>query len=547
MFALAALLLAGSTSAQNIDRRVPLRKLVDGVSQLSSEVRKHLSPGVQSYLRYATAVVSAGPASESIGPQSFSAQALSFAQSSSGPGGTIQVSNPAMDPKTEGYTHTTTSSAWCGNSVVVGYEDTGAMYRTDPKNLVGVPISLDGISFSANAGSSFTDLGFLPPGKFSANALLGNPVVTCSSPTHFQYASVLNTTTPDGANPLIGPSLSFSTDGGRTWSTPLQVISFDGNTELGDKPWLAVDPTNARRLFLTYTHVSFLSCVAIELVSSADAGKTWTAPLVLDSTCNHPGVAMLTGSNVVVSPGGKVYVAYELFPAPPSGKNFTKNAIYFVYSTNDGKTFTKPYKVSDVVPGGDGLALNGHVLVNEYPQLAVDRSNAPSRGTLYLAWPDARNKIVPDRAAPGGIYAYADVFIAKSTNFGRSFNVLGPVSRVPRNFSGVGRDQFLPGVAVDNDAEVAVCYYDRRNDSRNLRVDRYCSVSANQGKTWTDLRASALNWMPMNDPDPLDPTPGDAIGKYDALASEFLLHTDGFFGAFEVEISGKPEIVAKKF
>jgi hypothetical protein len=100
---------------------------------------------------------------------------------------------------------------------------------------------------------------------------------------------------------------------------------------------------------------------------------------------------------------------------------------------------------------------------------------------------------------------------------------------------------------VDNDGEVAVCYYDRRNDSHNLRVDRYCSVSINQGKSWADLRASSVNWMPTTDRDPLDPNPGDGIGKYDALASEFLLHTDGFFGAFEVEISGKPTIVAKKF
>lgn len=543
-FVLCLALAAGASAQQSVDRRVPLTKLLDGANHLSPNVRKHLSPGLQRYLRFAATVASNATSSNGAQNQPFSiSTATASPLAASGPGGTIQVSNPVLDPQSQGFTQRTTSSAWCGNSVVVGYEDTGAFFRTNPQNQFGIPLSLDGISISSDAGNHFTDLQFLTPGTFSANALLGDPVVTCSSATHFQYASILNTTTPDGLDPLIGPSVSFSTNAGRTWSTPLQVVSLDGNTELADKPWMAVDPTNTRRMYLTYTHISFLGCVNIELVSSSDAGKTWDAPVVVDSDCDG---GMVTGSNVVVSPSGKVYVAYESFPVPPAGENFTNNAIYFTRSVTDGKSFTKPLKISDVVPGGDGIELNGHVFVDEYPQLAVDRTNTASRGAIYVTWPDGRDKIVPDASSPTGTYAYPDIFVAKSTTFGASFKVLGAVSRTPKDFRGVGRDQFLPGIAVDNDGEVAVCYYDRRNDIHNLRVDRYCSVSANQGKTWTDLRASSLNWMPMDDTDPLDPD-GRGIGEYDAVTSDFLLHTDGFFAAFEVEIGGNPNIVAKKF
>ena len=548
VFAIGMFLLAGSASAQNrIDRRVPLQKLLDNVNRLSPDVRKHLSPGLQNYLRYATAAVNGAAPATSVRPEAAS-QAIGLATpSGAGPGGTIQVSNPAMDPARQGFTQSTTSSAWCGNSIVVGYEDTGAFFRTDPKNVSGVPISLDGVSFSTDAGSHFTDIGFLTPGTFAANALLGDPVVTCSSPTHFQYASILNTTTPDGIDPIIGPSVSFSTDSGKSWSKPQQVVSLDGNTELADKPWLAVDPTNPRRMYLTYTHFSFLGCINIELVGSADAGKTWTKPSIVRADCDNAGVGMVTGSSVLVSPGGKVYVAYEFFPVPPAGASFVKNAIYFTRSVDQGRTFSKPFNVSDVVSGGDGVELNGHVLVDEYPQIAVDRTNGASRGTVYVTWPDARNKIVPDANAPTGTYAYPDIFVAKSTDMGVSFKTLGAVSRTPNTFTGIGRDQFLPGIAVDKDGEVAVCYYDRRNDKANLRVDRYCSVSENQGKSWSDVRASSLNWMPAFDPDALDPNPGNGIGKYDALTSEFLLQSGGFFGAFEIEIGGNPNIVAKKF
>jgi hypothetical protein len=545
---LALLLFASGTPAQKpVDHRIALNKLLNNVSRLSPEVTRHFSLGLRAYLRRATAVVNGTSLSLNAQPHSFAAPRGLAALNSSGPGGTIQVSNPALDPGDKGFTQSTTSSARCGNSVVVGYEDTGALLRTDPNNVFGVPLSLDGVSFSTNSGDSFTDIGFLNPGTFSANALLGNPVVTCSSPTHFQYASILNTTTPDGLDPIIGPSISFSADGGRTWTAPSQAISLDGNTEVADKPWLAVDPTNSRRLYLTYTHVSFLGCTSIELLASTDAGKSWSAPTVIDSSCNYPDVAMLNGSAVVISPGGKVYVAYEVFPVPPLGASFGNNAIYFAYSPSGGKSFYTPYKVADVVPGGDGIELNGHLAVDDYPQIAVDRSNTASRGHIYIAWPDGRNKIVPDANAPSGTYAYPDIFLAKCTTFGRSFKILGAVSPTPKTFRGVGRDQFLPGVAVDKDGHVGVCYYDRRNDSQNLRVDRYCSLSADQGRTWRDLRASTLDWVPAPDNDPLNQRPGSAIGQYDALTSDFLLQGAGFFGAFEVEIGGNPNIVAKKF
>jgi hypothetical protein len=535
----------GAQAQRKVDSTVALKKLVDASSQLSPNVRKHLSAGMRNYLRYAAGVVS-GTALQEIRGQ-LSTPQQSPLRTSSGPGGTIQVSSPAMDFAKEGFTQSTSSSAWCGNSVVVGYEDTSAFFRTNPSDQYGVPISLDGVSFSTNTGAKFTDIGFLSPGTFSFNALLGDPVVTCSSPKHFQYASILNTTTPDGLNPIIGPSVSFSADSGRNWSSPLQAVSVDGTIELIDKPWMAVDPGDPQRIYLTYTHIFFLGCVNIELVSSVDGGKKWSSPTIVVSDCDNFGADMLTGSNVVVSPGGKVYVAYELFPAPPPGANFVNNAIYFARSLDHGAAFSKPLKVAEVVPGGDGIELNGHVVVDEYPQLAVDRTNRPSRGTAYLTWPDGRDKIVPDANAPSGSYAYPDIFVAKSTNYGESFKVLGPISPTPKDFSGVGRDQFLPGIAVDNDGEVAACYYDRRNDRANLRIDRYCSVSGNEGKSWKDLRASDLNWMPTPDLDPLDPRPGAAIGKYDALTSEFLLHMEGFFGAFEIEIGGKPNIVAKKF
>lgn len=548
----------GTASAQTPrgsqpNNKIALKKFLDAANNLSPEVKKHLSHGLQNYLLYANAVVNssaATPSENTAAPQILAAPTnTSTVASATADPNLIQVSSLALDPAKQGYTQNTTSSARCGNSVVVGYEDSGAFLRTDPKLTSGVPISFNGVSFSTNAGKTFTDIGFLTPGTFSQNALLGDPVVTCTSPTHFQYVSILNTTTPDGRNNLTGPSISFSTDSGKTWSAPQLIIPLDGTTEIADKPWLAVDPGNAHRMYLTYTHISGDGCVNVQVLRSADSGKVWSGPVALNSDCNNPNIEMDTGSNVVVSPGGKVYVAYESFPVPPNGASFGENVIYFARSLSEGASFDKPIKIADVVPGGDGVYLNGPIHANDYPQLAVDRTTGASRGTIYITWPDGRNHVVPDSKAPSGTYAFPDIFVAKSTNFGLSFKSLGAISPTPKDFSGIhGRDQFLPTIAVDNDGEVAVCYYDRRNDfPANLRVGHYCSTSANQGKTWTDHELSKLDWVPVPNLDTLNTEGQFDISEYDSVASDFLFHTDGFFASFITEQTGKQSVVAKKF
>jgi hypothetical protein len=371
--------------------------------------------------------------------------------------------------------------------------------------------------------------------------------VTCSSATHFQYASILNTTTPDGYDPLIGPSISFSADGGKIWGDPQQVVSLDGNTQTADSAWLAIDPANTQRMYLSYTQIDFLDCVSIDVVSSANAGKTWSAPVAVDQECAStqppfPPQNMVNGSRVIVAADGRVDVAYEFFPGFDPNVAAQNNTIKFASSTNHGASFSKPIKIADLVPNGTGTELNGHTLFDEFPQIAIDRSTGPARGTIYVTYPDGRNRIVPDANSATGTYAYPDIFVAKSTNSGRSFTVLGAISPTPKDFRGIGRDQLLPGVSVEKDGEVAVCYYDRRNDSADLRIDRFCSVSTTQGKTWTHRQVSKLDWLPMFNSDS-----GFDIGAYDALTTDFLQHEDGFFGAFIVEINANQNVVATKF
>ena len=472
-----------------------------------------------------------------------------------GPGGTTTVSNPALDfvnSVTTGFTQSETSSAWCGNTIVAGYNDSGAFLRTAGVNFAGA-WSFSSASYSHDGGKTFVDIGFLNPGPTgptasSPNFIAGDPVVACSSPSQFYYTSIFASGQDSGGNFFNGVAINTSANGGQTWSDPVAAVAKDFSHGI-DKPWLAVDPTHPMRLYVTYTDFDFSfpatgTCandfrIAIELVASADGGSTWGAPVVIDEECGASSNGV-QGSNVLVGPDGKVYVGFEFFPVTPD------NEIHIRTSADHGQTFGALVVITNaVVPNGAGGVLQGGFRNNEFPQLAIDRTHKSSRGTLYVAWSDGRNNQVVDISSFTGTYAYPDVLVAKSTDSGQTFTNPTTVSPTPANFDGAGRDQFFPGIAVDEDGKVGICYYDRRGESDNSVIDRFCSVSRNHGASWTEQRVSSSNWLPMHASDGLINL--FYIGDYDALTSDFLLRNDGFFGTFEIQTNGNPDVFAKKF
>ena len=549
-----ALLLATPIHAQSNNRKEMLRRFLESSDKLSENQKAFLSSGMRHFLRHAEQANSGelDVMEEDVVTMEPLLHAQIIAQAATTRADTVRVSNPDLDFANSvlgGFSQSTTSSGRCGNTVVVGYHDTGAQLRSRPRYQ-----SYDGVAASGDGGLTFTDLGFLNPGTDSSAVLAGDPVVACSSASQFYYASLYETSRFDNGEcasgcPLSGISVSTSTNGGRGWANPIIAILQDGFGHVIDKPWLAVDPTNPLHLYITLTDFALSGCTSIDIVSSKDSGKTWGAPVVIDQECGVSG-NIVTGSNVVVSPSGKVHVAYELIPAAP---NAIRQIVY-QRSLDHGQTFSAALKVSGVVPIGDGGANNfmqAKFQAREFPQIAVDRTNEPSRGFLYIAWPDGRGHVKPDSFS--GTYAYADILVAKSTDIGLSFSVLPPISPTPVGFGGRGRDQFAPGVAVNRNGEVAVCYYDRRNDPRNTAIDRYCSVSMNHGAAWQDLRASSPSWVPLA-ADVLPDKSGAFLpvfnlggGEYDSLTSDFLLINSGFFGAFQIQTDGNPNVIAKQF
>jgi hypothetical protein len=459
-----------------------------------------------------------------------------------GPMSSRQVSDPSTDlfSRMAGCTQSETSTAWCGHNVVVAYNDSGSLLESFP--VPGIGLSFNGYSQSSNGGRSFTDQGYLNPGPNLANFLGGDPVAVCTDENTFYQSSIFSSSLSD-----TGVSVSQSTDGGTTFGPPVEAVSKDAFFHFIDKPWMAADPSNPNNLYVTYSDfdVSGTICgfrIGIELVRSTDGGATWSTSTVVDSGC-FPSTDQ--GSNVAVDGAGNVYVAWEQFPA-----FIPTNEIDIAKSTNGGQTFAPKSTVAIVhIVGSIFGLLQGGFRNNEFPSLAIDLSRG-GKGPLYIAWNDGVRKMIPDGYPPGltGItYSFGDAVVSRSDNGGLSWSAPVTVNDDNSNApSSPGADHFLPGIAVDNEGSVGVCFYDRRLDPGNFLIDRECANSHDRGRTWRNHRVTKMSFAPSIAADLLiNPV---YMGDYDGVAADSTGQSEGFLGAYGDNARGNPDVrITKPF
>jgi hypothetical protein len=322
---------------------------------------------------------------------------------------------------------------------------------------------------------------------------------------------------------------------------------------------MAVDPTNANRVFVTYTDFdnsgTSASCpgagrVAIELVRSTTGGATWDAPVVIDEVCRSAALSFpfVQGSQVAVGPDGEVHVAWERYDDfDVTGFNDAiDREIRNRRSVDNGVSFTPFTKVADVFPVGDSFALRGGFRTFlDLQGIAIDRSATPSRGHVYVAFHDGSAVRTPDIGSDTGFYGFADAMVSRSTNGGSSWDA--PVKVNDNVELGLGTDQYQPGVAVDKTGRVASCFYDRRRDPANFMIDRFCAISADGGQNWgANVRHTARSFAPIHATDGLiNPV---YMGDYDSLAGESMLTHEGFVGAYSrIGAVANPDVRAVRF
>ena len=207
-----------------------------------------------------------------------------------------------------------------------------------------------------------------------------------------------------------GIIVNVSKDGGKTWTDGTPAINHVNTvTPFEDKPGIVVDNAPASggkgNVYIAWTRFDVYGSAnpehrsQIYFTRSTDQGQTFSMPFRISDTGGDcvDSDNTVEGAVPAVGPNGDVYLVW----AGPLGLVFDK-------STDGGLTFGKDKVISDM-PGGWDFSIDGLERVNGMPNTAVDLSNGPNKGTLYVNWIDARN---------GDL----DVFVMSSRNGGESWS-----------------------------------------------------------------------------------------------------------------------------
>jgi len=192
-----------------------------------------------------------------------------------------------------------------------------------------------------------------------------------------------------------------------------------------------------------------------------------------------------------------------------------------------------------VSPVGDGADLQGLIRANEFPSIAIGKS-AKDSGFIYLAWDDGGNA-VPDSFSTTGSYAFSDIKMSASRDYGDTWKT--PI-RVNTNAKGGGAlltDQFEPAIAADTKGALAVCLYDRRRDANNFQIDRECAKSFDGGTTWSNRKMTAITFPTEVGQDLL--VAQDYMGDFDTAATDATGRQSGFIDSHASNSLGDPTVM----
>jgi hypothetical protein len=330
--------------------------------------------------------------------------------------------------------------------------------------------------------------------------------------------------------------------GSATWSEPFVLRADNSRTgvplanNFNDKESLTADRTDAsgNLVYAVWDRLvspnSSAPLPALEH-SRSSHGPTWFARTTSGAAATpvweparpiyDPGVRSQTISNqIVVHPNGALIDGFYLFKSTGAqgdrgtsiaairstdkGANWSKKAIPIAPANSIGETDPEPINCRPFIDGDPPCTIvrsDGVIL-----DLAVDYSNGPHAGRIYVTWQDHQDNPYGDDL----------ILLSHSDDAGLTWSAATKVNQTP---SGTFTDQaWEPAVHVNSDGVVAVSYYDFRDDvsgDRRLTTDHWLVHSHDGGASWSESR--------LGGPFDLHQAPyarGYFVGDYQGLDSQ---------------------------
>lgn len=293
---------------------------------------------------------------------------------------------------------------------------------------------------------------------------------------------------------IAGLHFATSSDGGATWSYDMYrnislAASYMSNGQLDlskleffdDKQWLSVD-NNPNSQYHNNVYISF-SRFDNTLNGSADirvSVKERTSNKFSDrfaNVSNGLGALQQFSSNMVLSDGTLVTIFYS--------QTITRvNSIYSAISSDGGKTFQTPVKITDFIFANSRLipssildTIDGIDYSRLYPSIYCASDNSISsqyRGNGYVTWSAFG---VTTKSETG-----SDIYFAKTTDGGKTWSQ----PKIISNETGeTPYHQFYPSITVNPDGIIVMSWYEQGVNGIKSLTNYVVSFSFDGGETFT--------------------------------------------------------------
>jgi hypothetical protein len=290
---------------------------------------------------------------------------------------------------------------------------------------------------------------------------------------------------------------STSTNGGLTWTDPVEVIrDLDANV-FNDKQSITADPNLAGNVYAVWDRLVFPTSEKANLLPgfrsssirgpvwfnrSTNGGASWEQPREI----YDPGQNDTTlSSQIVVLPNGTLVNLFAEFRNDNKKKLRGAN-VRVIRSSDHGQTWSGAIQVDRLGtititdPETGDPVRTGDVV----PDIAVSNASATS-GRLYAVWQDAR------------FSDFENDSIAFSQSLDGGLTWSAPpvkINKTPTDISAGNQQAFTPSVDVADDGTISATYYDfRNNDSGTPLLTDYFVVHCHP--TSATACTNPANWV----------------------------------------------------
>jgi hypothetical protein len=281
---------------------------------------------------------------------------------------------------------------------------------------------------------------------------------------------------------------SRSLNGGMTWSPPAVLREDNSNSgplanRFNDKESITADPVTDGYVYAVWDRIespndnpltppqAYANSLAWHgptwFARSTDNGASWeTAHPIFDP---KPSRTQTIGNQIVVLPGGTLVDGFNYITGSNGHRVTQGDNAAVIFSSDHGDSWSSTPTiianmgdrgVRDPEPVnclGDNTPSTPCLLVRTgdiLPDFAVD-PNSGTPGTMYAVWQTHRSATV------NGIPVDDTILLSRSTDGGHHWSTPVKVNQTP---SGYNEQAFTASVHVADNGDVAVTYYDFRND-----------------------------------------------------------------------------------